>query len=361
MKKRIAAVLFSLAMMLVMAGVAESALATRQIAADYKDIKIFVNGKAISVQPNEEPFICEGRTFVPIRVVAEGLNYDVQWIDAIKYINISGGADSNTLAQKEKEIKELKLQLDQKNSQIQSLQNTIDSLREDADDNSDGDIDDLEDDLVSDFDSLEDVKIDDISLDGDEDDVYVDIEVDLGDYEDEWADLDNSDIEGWIEDLVSSIQNELSDDTVVDGRIVDIDSDDVLVEFNKDGDDDLQVDFRDDDYRESGSDAGDVEDSLDGVSFNVDDIKFSITDIDYDGDDSVTVRLDMSDDYDSSDWDHLSDSTIENDVMDICQEIAETFEDDADINLDTVTIHFYDSDSDLLSSFDYDVDNQDLD
>ncbi|MCL6477276.1 MAG: copper amine oxidase N-terminal domain-containing protein [Peptococcaceae bacterium] len=355
MKKKIAVVLFSLVMLLVMAGVAESTLATRQITANYQDIKIFVNGKAISLQPNEEPFIYSDRTFVPLRAVAEALGCNVEWVDALKYVNISGGADSTVLAQKEKEIQDLKAQLAQKNSEVQSLQSTIDSLREDEND----DIDDLEDDLASDFDNLGDVIIDDISLDGDEDEVDVDIEVDLGDYEDEWADLDDDDIKDWIEDLVSDIQAGLSDDTEVAGQIIDTDSDDVLVEFSKDGDEDLDVDFYDDDYRESDSDAEDVEDSLDGDIFDVGGIEFEITDVDYDGDDGVTVTLYMTDDYDSSDWDGLSDSNIENDVEDICEEIADTFE-DADISLETVTIYFYDDDDDLLSSFDYDVSDGEL-
>lgn len=364
MKRKIIALLLSLALVLVMFGVAEATTVTRQITADYQDIKLYVNGNAVSVQANEEPFIYNGRTFVPIRVVAEALNQNVEWVDLLKSVKISGQnnagtTDLNTLAQKDKEIQYLKLQLAQKDSEIQSLKNTVASLQED--DDSDDVINDLEDDLISDYDSLDDVEIGDISLDGDEDDVYVDIEVDLDDYGDEWAVLDDSDIEDWLEDMVGSIQDELSDDTGVNGEIIDTDSNDVLVEFCKDGDDDLDVEFNDEDYREDSDDVENVVDSLEGYSYYVKNIEFTITDIDYDDDDSVTVTLDAADDDASSEWEDLDSSTINNDVMEICEDIAGTFADDADISLDAVALYFYDEDQDLLDNFDYDVDNGELD
>lgn len=361
MKKRIITVLLSLVIVLVMTVAAEATSATMPINVDYQDIQLYVNGNAVSVQANEEPFIYNGRTFVPIRLVAEALNLNVEWIDWIKAVKISGtnSATTDSLAQKDKEIQDLKLQLSQKDDEIESLKNTIESLEEDDDQ-----IGDLEDDLISDYDCLEDVEIDDISLDGDEDDVDVDIEVDLDDYGDEWDELDDSDIEDWLEDMVNDIQDELSDDTVVSGKIIDTDSNDVLVKFDKDGDDSLEVNFYDEDYREgsSDSDVEDVEDSLEGDSFYVGDIEFTITDIYYDDDDdSVIATLDTDDDDASSGWEDLSSSTIESDVTDICEEIAAAFEDDADISLDTVTVYLYDENEDRLDSFDYDVDNGELD
>lgn len=363
MKKNIIAVLLSLAVVLLTAGLAEAAMATRQISAVYQNMILYVNGKAVSVQPDEEPFIYNGRTFVPIRVVAEALNQKVEWVDAIKSVKISGAVqtDPNLLAQKEKEIQDLKAQLTQKDNEIKSLKNTITSLQEN-DNSDDNAINDLEDNLISDYDSLEDVEIDDISLDGDEDNIDVDVEVDLGDYGSEWEDLTDSDIEDWLDDVVSDIQDEFSEDTEVNGTILDTDSDDVLVEFSKDGDSSLEVDFEDEDYRDGGSDtdAVDVEDNLDGESFEVGGIDFTITDIHYDNDDTVTVLLESDDNNASSDWDSLGSSTRNSDVMDICEEIAGTFEDDADIILGNVTIRFYDKGNHSLDSFNYDVDNGDL-
>ncbi len=352
MKKRMITLLLAASMVMMMS-VAEASETTKQISITDQDIQILVNNNAISLQANEEPIIYDGRTFVPIRLVSEALGLGVEWVQASKTVKITGNTNTSTdaLLQKDAEIQNLKLQID-------SLNNTIGTLK--ADDN---ELSDLEDDLVSDYDYLEDVKIDDITLEGDEDDVNVTIEVNLDDYEDEWADLDDSDIEDYIEDVVYSIQDQLSDDTEVEGEIIDNDSDDVLVEFNKYGDDSLEVTFEDDDYRDgsSDSDVEDVEDSLEGDNFYVGDLTFTITDVSYDDDDeAVTATLEAVDDDAASEWDDLSSSTMESDVTDICEDIADTFEDDADVSVDTVTVYFYDENQDSLESFDYYVDDGDL-
>ncbi len=149
MKKRIITVLMSLAIVLLMTVAAEATTATKPITVDYVDIQLYVNGNAVSLQDNEEPFIYNGRTFVPIRMVSEALNQNVEWIDSIKAVKISGenSATTDLLTQKEKEIQDLKLE-------IESLKNTIDSLEADDDE-----ISDLEDALISGYDYLEDVNI----------------------------------------------------------------------------------------------------------------------------------------------------------------------------------------------------------
>ncbi len=343
MKKRIITGLMLMALILVMAVSAEATVATKPINVDYQDIKIFVNGNVINLQPDEEPFIYNGRTFVPTRFVAEALNQNVEWLDWTKAVRITG-ADANTLAQKDTEIANLK-------AEIASLQSKITSLEEDAE----SDLSDLEDDLISDYDYLEDVGIDDISLDGDEDDVDVEINVDLNDYDNEWEDLSDSDIEDWLDDLVSDIQDELSDDTVVNGEIIDIDSDDVLVEFDKDGDSSLDVDFNDEDS----DDVDDVIDSLGDDSYYIGSIEFEVS-IYYDDDDTVTATFTAVDDDAALDWDDLSYSRIESDVTDICQDIADVFEDDADISLATVRAYFNDEEDNRLDRYDYDVADEEL-
>jgi len=357
MKKRLILVLLLLALMLGMAMSAEATVATKPITVDYTDIMIFVNGNTISLQPDEEPFIYNGRTFVPIRFVSEALNQTVEWIDWIKAVKITGAADASSLAEKDQEIAALK-------TQITSLQNRIDYLEDDYEDEDvDEELSDLEDELLDDYEYLEDVEIDDIRLNGDEDDVDVEIDVDLEEYADEWEDLDDSDIEDWLDDLVSDIQDELSDDTVVTGEIIDIDSDDVLVKFSKDGDNNLKVTFKDDDYRggsSSSDDVDDVIDSLEDDSYDVGGIEFEVR-IYYDDDDTVTATFTAVDDDAASEWDDLSTSSIKSDVTEICEEIAEAFDDDADIRLDTVIAKFYDEDNDLLKRFDYNVDDEELD
>jgi hypothetical protein len=51
------------------------------------DLKINVNGKSIT--SDSEPFVYNGRTFVPIRFISEALDKDVIWNDKTKTIDIN--------------------------------------------------------------------------------------------------------------------------------------------------------------------------------------------------------------------------------------------------------------------------------
>ncbi len=61
---------------------AEASSGNKEIEVAYRDISVLVDGSQIS--PDAEPFIYEGRTFVPIRFVAEALRENVTW-DQEKY------------------------------------------------------------------------------------------------------------------------------------------------------------------------------------------------------------------------------------------------------------------------------------
>jgi len=360
MKKKIIAVLLSLSILFLVTAVAKAATVTNQVSIS-QVIKLIVNGKTINVLANEEPVIFKGRTFVPIRIVAEALNLKVDWDSKNKIVKITGkttDSDANILllAQKEKTIQDLTAQLAQKNSQIKSLQDQIDSLKE----KNKSDLGDLEDELNSDYDHLEDVRIDEINLDGDEDDLNVGIEVNLDDYGSNWEKLTDSEINSWIKSLVNSIQDKLSEDTQVTGEIIDNDSDDTLVKFSKDGDDDLEVTFKDQDYRVDTEAIEDVEDDLVGDSFYVDDIQFKVKKATYYDSDIVTVTLNASTNNAASKWDSLTSSQITSSVKAIGKKISDTFEDDADVSIESVQLTFYDDDQKKLDSFEYDVDSGSL-
>jgi hypothetical protein len=161
----------------------------------------------------------------------------------------------------------------------------------------------------------------------------VTIEVDLADFDSEWADLSDSDIEDWIDDLVSDIQDEFSEDTVVTGVITDIDSNDDLVDFTKDGTDDLEVDFNDEDYRDGGSSGnmGDLEDQLNDEYGSLEDVDISNISLDGDEDDvDVEIEVDLGDFEDE--WAALSDSDIENFIEDIVSDIQDEFSGDTVVN-----------------------------
>ena len=64
---------------------AESGVKT--IKAYYKDIKVMVDGEEIV--SDVEPFIYEGRTFLPLRAIAEAANMSIELYDNDKTINLS--------------------------------------------------------------------------------------------------------------------------------------------------------------------------------------------------------------------------------------------------------------------------------
>jgi len=335
MKRKFVVLLMTAVMLLVFGGMAEAMVANKQIQVNYNNVKIYTNGKMISLPVGQEPFLLNGVTYVPLRVAGEALNSTVNWEAETKTIYITDGtAKANSdlaaqLAQKNKEIADLKIQ-------VADLQAKLDD-----------DLSDLEDNLLDDFDELEDVDIDDIKLDGDEDEVEVEVEVDLDDYEDEWADLTDSDIEDWLDDLVDYIQDELTNDTVVEGVIYSTD-DDELVEFTKDGDDSLEVDFNDDDFRDA---ASGVEDSLMDETFEVDDLEFTVFYINYD-DDKVKVKFEAEDSDCAAEWEELSSDTIEDAEENIGEDIADEFEDE-DVDVETVKLYFYDEDDNFIDSYYY--------
>ena len=67
----VAAVLFSVPVM------TDGFTGTKSVTAKYSNIKMVVNSKLVTA--SEEPFLLNGRTYVPLRVVAEALGSNVGW------------------------------------------------------------------------------------------------------------------------------------------------------------------------------------------------------------------------------------------------------------------------------------------
>ena len=359
-RRSIAVLAGAVAIMLVMSGIAAGSSGSKSLKAFFKNIKIIVNGSTVST--GEEPFIVDGRVYVPLADIGRALNAAVSWDSANSSVKISG-TDSAT-------VSNLQLQLMQKENRIKVLEAQLaDCSTEGATDSGDSELSELEADLEDDYDMLEDVEVDSISLDGDEDEVDVEIEVDLDDFEDEWADLRDYDIEDWLEDMTEDIQDALDEDTEIDGEIIDSDSGDTLVEFSKDGEDDLEVSFEDDDYREGVDEDAidDLEDELEGETYYIgpsdDEIEFEVTSMSYStSSDSITVRITAQDPDPAADaWDDLDEDDIEDDVEYICDDIADEFMDEADADPEWVYLNVRDSDGDVLGSYDYDVEDGELD
>ena len=295
-----------------------AASGTKKLSAIFRNIKLNVNGKVL--QASEEPFIIDGRTYVPLRVVGEALGAWVDWNANTSVITISGTSATKALEE----------QLQQKDIQIAQLQLQIEELKKNQSttpdkDKSDKSLSDLRSELRKDYDELGKVDINDIKLTGDSDKVTVNIDVDLDDYDDEWEDLTDSKIKSWVADICEDIQDYYDDDTSITGKIKDIDSKDTLVTFTKNGTKSLSVSYKDEDYR--GGNSGKIRDLENDL---LDDYKklgsVKIGDISVSGDkDDVEVEIEVDlGDYDDQ-WADLSNSKIKGWLQDICDDIQKFY------------------------------------
>lgn len=97
---------------LIFGGVSVATTGLKSINVMYNNIKIAVDGK--EVKTDSEPFIYEGRTFVPIRVISEALGSEVNWNDITKTVEIKNSINSvatlkveNAKLKEELEIKQI--------------------------------------------------------------------------------------------------------------------------------------------------------------------------------------------------------------------------------------------------------------
>ncbi|WP_126426325.1 stalk domain-containing protein [Brevibacillus marinus] len=209
-----------------------AAVVTKSVQAFYHDIKIRYNG--VVVPTTTEPFIIDGTTYVPLRMVSTLFNKNVGWDGTTYTIDITDIPDSR-IAALEAQIANKDSQIKSLEQQLQSARNRISALEDEQDDEDDVEerINDLEDDLNDDYeDYFEDLELA-VKLDGDEDEIEAEIRVDLGEYKDEWEALSDSDIEELVEDFVNDIWDEF-EDADVDGVIYDTDGRKDLYDFEGD-------------------------------------------------------------------------------------------------------------------------------
>ncbi len=86
MKRKALGLLLAMALLPVSSHAGETHAATGEIQVQY-------NGKAIAF-PDQKPIIRENRTLVPIRAIAEGLGFQVNWNNAARTVTISKGTHS---------------------------------------------------------------------------------------------------------------------------------------------------------------------------------------------------------------------------------------------------------------------------
>lgn len=97
MKKRTMTVAIIVVMLVSLAipGLAASGY-TKQATLNYNDIKITLNGTAITPKDANgntvEPFIIDGTTYLPVRAVADALGIQVEWDGSTNTVKLSGSA-----------------------------------------------------------------------------------------------------------------------------------------------------------------------------------------------------------------------------------------------------------------------------
>ena len=325
--------LLTVVLVLAVAAGVSAATGTKSVSAIFRNIKIVADDKVI--QTESEPFIVNGRTFVPLRAISEALGAWVDWNQATSTVTVKSGSPA--------EVEALQVQLIQKDLRIAELEAQLEGKGSE----SDGKLADLESDLIKDYKKLEDVKIEDISLSGDADKVTATIDVDLYDYDDEWEDLTDSQIKSWVTKVVKDIQSFYDEDTYVTGKIRDDDSGDTLVNFSKDGTKSLSISYKDDDYRNGSSGSGkiaDLEDELFSDYRKLEGVRLS--DIGLSGSKSkVTVEIEVDLGFYDKEWADLSNSTIKSWLQDICDDIQDFYNDDTQITGEIIDI---DSDDTLI-------------
>lgn len=321
-KKRLVALATSAIICFSTATAIYAAPTTKTLKAIFNGIKISYNGQIKTDE--KEPFIVDDTTYVPIRMVGELVGKTVTWDGVNKQIIITDNASSSPdqsqqissltsqLALRTREVAQLKEEKTALEEQIAALQNKNNKS------NVATDLDELEEQLIEDYEEYEDIEFD-IQLSGDEDEIDLKIRVDLDDFDREWDDLSERDIEDYIEDICADIWD-VYDDADIEGYIYDTDSREYLVEFESDKRQRLKFEFIE------SADIADLEYELDRYYRNYfSDIRLSV-EVDGDEDDVVyNVRVDYSV-YDTE-WEALTDTQIINFMSSIYDDVEDALPD----------------------------------
>jgi hypothetical protein len=234
-KKSSAVVLSSVLLAGVLASSSDAAVATKNVQVKYNNVKVTYNGQLVPT--DIEPFLINGTTYIPLRMMAGVFNKNVAWDGNTYTVSVTDKEDPR--------IATLQAEIALKDARIAELEKKLkdaeDKLAKAEDDDVDDRIEELEDDLNYDYGDYEDLEWS-IFLSGDEDEIEVEIEVDLDEYQDEYDDLSTRDIERLVENICNDIWDEF-EDADIDGVIIDIADDDELHDFYGDADSgDIELD-----------------------------------------------------------------------------------------------------------------------
>lgn len=212
---------------------------TKTLKAQFPGIKISYNGQVKS--SDKEPFIVDGTTYVPIRMVGELVGKSVSWVGESKQILITDNTSdlSIQLIQKNNTINTLTKENESLRSQLKALQDEMESLKDKTPTTSN--LSKLEKQIQNDHEKYKRMFFD-ISLKEYRGDIEVAIDIDLHKDSRYWSDLSETDIKNYIYDICDDIWYAYRD-VRIQGHIYDIKSREYLVEFESDSRQRLSYDF----------------------------------------------------------------------------------------------------------------------
>jgi hypothetical protein len=288
---------------------------TKKTLEGYYGVKIKYNNQFLTSQ--DQPFIVNGRTYVPLRMLMETFtDKDIQWDSSNNQVLIYSKFSAMEAIYTQ-QILERNKQISDLNKTVSSLKYKI-SLLEDELINASVDLDDLEDDLTNDYEDYENLNLS-ITLKGDINDIELTVKLD----ENDWKDLSTNKKEDLLQDICDDIWNEdgleeadvegfikdgrrkLEEFTVkADGNVELLDFDDLLEEFEEDLEQKYEDDWDDENLPLKLYLSGDEDD----VDFE---IRFSLRTYD-------------------DEWDDLSDYELKRLMDDIYDDLRDEYE-DADV------------------------------
>ncbi len=241
-KKVIALVVAALILFMSFSTTSLAANIQTTLKAQFVSFKILLNGQQVtpkdSLGNTVQPLLVNNTTYLPLRAFGDLFNKNVDWNNTLKQISITDKANS--------EVESLKTQIKDKdnqilllNSQLVAANNKIKDLESKKNNKKDDDIDDIiadmEDYLNDEYDTKnfgrdylnnKYIVFKSITLDGDEDDLELELKIDLKDFYKEdydwYEDIDQDDIEDLLQEICEEIWDDRDlEDADIEGVIYD--------------------------------------------------------------------------------------------------------------------------------------------
>ncbi|TPG71138.1 copper amine oxidase N-terminal domain-containing protein [Brevibacillus laterosporus] len=222
-KKKAILVLSSALLIGALPATTDAAVVKKNLQATYNNVKVKHNGN--EVPTTIEPFIVDGTTYIPIRMMADVFKKDIDWDQATYTIAVT---DRN-----EPTFNTYKSQLDAKDAEIADLERELRDAKDKLDKkkSKNDDLADLEKKIQKKYGDWEDIDWD-ITLDGDEDDVEITIEFDYYDDKKLFDKLDEDDLKDFVTKICKMVWNDSDfEDADITGTITDTDEDEDLYDF----------------------------------------------------------------------------------------------------------------------------------